>query len=372
MFYIEELKKIVMQKNIKSQQIIDLYNQGKSINEIVQLMNYKSNSFVRSTIRQYKYQQMKNNNIPIQLKQSPESIKKSQNVMNDYNNGMKIADLMKKYNYKTDRSIYNIINNYKLQNKEVQSHYNNNLNINTNINIMTHEEINKLNIIIPQSNNVYDFLIIDEPWKAYFIGIMLTDGCINKNNNISICIVDKEIIELFANKFNIKIKTCILKDLNVYNTKFPNYQIQSQQQTYCISILYKTKNPKLIEQLNRFGIRYDQSTNIDYPHLLPEEYQFLPYIMQGIIDGDGCILHTGTMFHISSMNKNLLIWCKLIFEQWFGMTNLHLYDVTGKKYSQSFYRLDTSIKENMEILKNLIYKNNIGLERKYKILQDKV
>lgn len=335
-------------------EIVKLYIQGKNIQEIKEALHCKSDKYINTCIADYN---------------------KLCNLVDDYNKGLKIIELMKRYQYNTDKAIYDAIHRYESYTEtKIQYKYNSNIYIDTNMNILSHEDINNLNFhIIEENNDVYNFSIINSSWKAYFIGIMLTDGCIDKNNKISIASIDKEIIELFANKFNsiINVRTFSNNDLLIYK-KYKQIKIASRQNLYMVYITYKSYNSNFITQLNRFGIHYDQSTNIDYPHLLPEEYQFLPYIMQGIIDGDGCILYIGRMFHISSMNKNLLIWCKLVFEKWFGMTNLHLYDVTGKKYSQPFYRLDTSIKENMKILKNSIYKNNIGLERKYKILQEKV
>ena len=53
-------------------------------------------------------------------------------------------------------------------------------------------------------------------------------------------------------------------------------------------------------------------------------------------------------------------------------TILHLYNITKNENQKTIYRLDTSIKENMQILKNSIYKDNIGLRRKYMILHEKV
>lgn len=51
---------------------------------------------------------------------------------------------------------------------------------------------------------------------------------------------------------------------------------------------------------------------------------------------------------------------------------LDLYNITKNENQKTIYQLDTSIKENMQILKNSIYKDNIGLRRKYMILHGKV
>jgi len=51
--------------------------------------------------------------------------------------------------------------------------------------------------------------------------------------------------------------------------------------------------------------------------LSEEEYQFLPYIIRGIIDGDGCIYKTSygaPAMYVCSASYDFIIWLKSVLE----------------------------------------------------------
>ena len=294
--------------------------------------------------------------------------KKIINIINDYKAGMSVKNLCIKYQYKTRNSIYNIIHTYEnITNSNIIRHSNKLETIVSPIKILLPYEVNKYLLTINHLNthiyNAYDFSLLDCAWKAYFIGIMLTDGCINCRNQIDLRMTDSEAVILFANNFNIKYK---IRSYNNCNSS--NKLIKHKKNIYYFTL----GNQLLVSQLRRFGIVYHKTYNLYPPILYPEEYQFLPYIFQGIIDGDGCILHNGKLFYIVSTSKEFLAWCKNILENWFNMQSLNLHNIQGKKYSMPFYQLSTSIITNMQILKNEIYYNNIGILRKGNILYDKL
>ena len=69
--------------------------------------------------------------------------------------------------------------------------------------------------------------------------------------------------------------------------------------------------PGISQQVKRFGIIPNKSNILPAPKLLNEEKQFLPYIIRGIIDGDGCVSKTsygGAQFYICTMSKDFAIW----------------------------------------------------------------
>ena len=295
---------------------------------------------------------------------------KSALVVADYQAGMKVKDIMKKYSYKTARSVYRIINQHNIKNNDnvgrVSKH---DLPTKSPIKVLSHQEVDELVTVNNRLiNHVYDplnFELLDAEWKAYLIGLLLTDGCITVADTIILSLTDEDAIKYIANKLG--------KNYFVRHYDRPKQIINNiceRKDIYTVSF----SNKVIIEQLKRFGIFKNKSVTLTPPNLYPEEYKYLPYIMQGIIDGDGCVLHTGRMFHIVCTSDSFLAWCRDVFEQWFGMKKLHLYNINyhSGKYGVPFYRLDTAIQGNMKILKNDIYANNIGMQRKGNILQEKV
>ena len=108
---------------------------------------------------------------------------------------------------------------------------------------------------------------IDTEDKAYFLGLIVADGCISEKSN-SIKIIQKEHDILFDFIKYIKF------DGNIFTSKSRN-----------ISTVTIT-SPKTKSDLNRLGIHSNKTMVIKYPNI-PENLQ--NHFMRGLFDGDGCI-----------------------------------------------------------------------------------
>jgi hypothetical protein len=115
--------------------------------------------------------------------------------------------------------------------------------------------------------NIDYFEKIDTEDKAYFLGFIVADGCINCNTN-SISIIQKETNILYDFKKYINFEG------NIFNSKVRNIS--------SISITsQKTKN-----DLAKLGIVSNKTKIVKYPDI-PKNLQ--NHFMRGVFDGDGCI-----------------------------------------------------------------------------------
>lgn len=94
-----------------------------------------------------------------------------------YESGYQVKELMNIYGFKTKKSIYDIVTRRGGKMRTFQE---------------------ALEVKNPRRK--VSFKIIDEPFKAYFIGLMLTDGWVHKNQ-IGLSMTDKDVIEFVCNYF---------------------------------------------------------------------------------------------------------------------------------------------------------------------------
>lgn len=247
-------------------------------------------------------------------------------IIEMYEKGMSSEKIMKHYNCKTSKTILDILkdNNVKIRNGSDAY-------INTD----------------------FDFKEINTKFKAYYLGILLTDGYINsKRNNVSVQMTDKDVIE-FIND----------------NTSGNMTEIKARSTKH--KIMYRTSihNSDYKNQLARLGVVEKKSLSLQSPILTDNEKTFLPYIIRGIIDGDGWIKKDGKEFFICSASECFIDWCKESLES-LGMIKLN------KRFIQNdtngIYILRTGRQENIKILKDIIYDTPFGMERKYKKLHNDV
>jgi hypothetical protein len=122
------------------------------------------------------------------------------------------------------------------------------------------------------------FEIINSKEKAYFLGLLYSDGSVNKDKNtVSIGLAEKDIaiLELFNKSIN---SNKPLRKNILSNIKHQN------------SVILVLENKKIKEQLIKLGCVPNKSIlNISLPNI-PEE--FLPHFIRGVFDGDGCITYT--------------------------------------------------------------------------------
>lgn len=251
------------------------------------------------------------------------------NIIRLYKNGYSTIQIAKMYNYKRKESIIRILHKYNIPMEKM---------CDKNKNNKTYKD--------------FDLEIIDSKEKAYFIGFLATDGNINdKRNYINLNITDKDAIEFFSKYMNIKYKT-IAPRKNTHKTK------------YDITLFGK----EYVSACERIGLVARKTYTLGSLNLYEEEKEYIPYILKGIIDGDGWIRKDGKEFFLCSASEDFLKWC-LDEMTLLGFKNLSIKHIKNKY--NGIYIIRSSEQYNIKVLKNTIYKENIGLERKYKRLYEK-
>lgn len=188
---------------------------------------------------------------------------------------------------------------------------------------------------------------IDSPVKAYFLGLLLTDGYVQSARpQIGLDLLDEDCIKFLAEFFNFKYHRY---EREPYEPKF---RIVFEGQEY-------------VDQPKRLSVTNKKSLILEAPQLLPEEEKYLPFIIRGIIDGDGSVIQkdSGLLVTICSSSKNFIEWVNQILEQ-----KMFLHDL-GKIYEKQngdnlIYSISISQKNHIAILKTLCYYKPMGMERK--------
>ena len=203
------------------------------------------------------------------------------------------------------------------------------------------------------------FQIIDTEEKAYWLGFLYADGCINRiyrneklksmDLEIGLCREDEEHLEKFLKSIesNVEIKHKTVKS--------NNKSYESSRIVICCT--------KMCKDLSEKGCTPQKSLSLNFPSKEIVTYQLLRHFIRGYFDGDGCV----------SINSNNIIQVNFVGtnEVLNGISN-YLYDNNiiyrkpsiykkGKAFEMYIYGADT-IKQFFHFL----YDNsNIYLDRKY-------
>ena len=120
-------------------------------------------------------------------------------------------------------------------------------------------------------------------------------------------------------------------------------------------------------QLARFGIVPNKTYTLTVPPLKEKEYRFLPYIIRGIIDGDGCISNTSygePYFSIVTQSENFKNWLVEMLETKLYMNNINTY-----VNENGLWEIMSANQRNIKILDTLVYDKPYGMARKYNKLK---
>lgn len=158
--------------------------------------------------------------------------------------------------YKNNESIWSICNSMNLYQSKV----------NKIINECNIERISTSKRLNPNLNETY-FENIDTTDKAYWLGWLITDGCISKGNTISISLQmrDKYILEQFENDLGLDNK------IKVFNKKYCRF-------SFCCK--------KMVEDLSKYGIIKDKTFTVNIPDI---DEKLLLHLLRGCFEGDGGI-----------------------------------------------------------------------------------
>lgn len=200
---------------------------------------------------------------------------------------------------------------------------------------------------------------IDSLAKAYILGVIMTDGNIDETSgHFEINSTDEDLIQF--------ISSYIGKDYKSYESYNKQGDIKRAKTIHRIVF----KNNKLTQELERFGMKNNRSTNMTQPEFLPEEYKYLPYVIRGMIDGDGWIRKDGKEFYICSASEDMAFWIKYTLENFLYMESVNLTSVTRDWNGRPSYiwYIRTALDRNINILKSIVYDTRLGMQRKYNIL----
>lgn len=155
---------------------------------------------------------------------------------------------------KQNMSMSKIAKRYKTSSNAVKK-----ILVQNNINIRRHYR---------QSFNENYFDNIDTNNKAYLLGFLYADGCIQKNNVVSIVVheKDREILEMYAS------------ELNATNT------INKVSNKQHVRISFCSKH--MCDTLIGMGCGHNKTNKLDFPNI-SEQYKY--DFIRGFMDGDGCI-----------------------------------------------------------------------------------
>ncbi len=252
---------------------------------------------------------------------------------------------MKKYNFKTRKSITDKVKKYGY----------------TPRNATESKMLNK-------KYADFSMEIIDNEFKAYLLGLLLSDGYVIKGYNrnkitrnyyVGLSMADLDVIEF--------ISIFLDKKYNIINRGIPKKVI------YRIVI----HGEKFFNEVARYGVVERKSKTLNKIILNDNEYKYLPYIIRGIIDGDGWIREDGKEFYICSASKPFIEWLKDTLENKLYMVDLNInYNYNRFKYGDTvkygdIWYLRSSFEKNINILKTLVYDKPFGMQRKYNRLYGK-
>ena len=248
-------------------------------------------------------------------------------LVEEYRKGTPVVELMAKYGYKTKKSITDKVKKYypdKYENivKEAQS---------------------------GRRGYTYSLSELTSPFDAYLVGLLLTDGYVlSDRDGLGLDMTDEDVIAFVA---------------NTIGTKYTSYDIENKKTHYRVLITI----PGISAEAERFGIIPRKSNIVPEPRLMEKERKFLPYIVRGIIDGDGSVAKTsygGSQFFIVTKSEVFANWIKKVLENDFFMD-----DISIRISSEGLYRIETANQYNILKLIALVYNKPFGMNRKYNNLR---
>lgn len=249
-------------------------------------------------------------------------------LVEEYKQGTPVIELMAKYGFKTKKSITDKVKKYYGENyKEIIKQAQDN-----------------------RKGYTYSLKEIISPFDAYLIGLIMTDGYVlSDRDGLGLDMTDEDVIKFVA---------------STIGTNYKTYIEEGRKNRYRVLINVQG----ISKEVERFGIVPRKSKIIEKPKLLDKERQYLPYIIRGIIDGDGCVSKTsygGAQFYICSMSEQFIDWIIEVLEKDFFMTDIH----KRQNVETGMWRVETSNQYNILKLIALVYNKPFGMNRKYNELR---
>lgn len=238
-------------------------------------------------------------------------------IVNEYLNGASTKFLMNKYGFKTRKSITDKVKKYGYS---IRS---------------SREEKMK-----DKPYEYFSMNTIDSAFKAYFLGLLLTDGYV-VHNTVGLDLIDEDCIKFIS---------------STINKQYKSYKREGNRKDRHRIII---NNPKLVNELKRFGVVPRKTKILNGFELQENEQKYYPYIIRGMIDGDGWIRKDGKEFFICTASYNMALWIKKVLENKLYMSDLNIHP------EETVWQVRTSNSHNLDILKTIVYDKPFGMIRKY-------
>ena len=254
-------------------------------------------------------------------------------LVEDYRSGMSVEQVRVKYGFKTRKSVTDKVKKYYPDQYE--------------------------QIIKENRDNIkgysYSFKEIQSEFEAYFLGLLLTDGYVTpRGSDVGIDLTDEDCISFLSK--------AIGKDYKEY-TYHSDGPIKSDGIRYRLILSLGSRG---VKEAERFGLIPKKSSILPTPRLLLQEEKFIPYIIRGIIDGDGSIyiMNTGApCVCIFSESKEFIEWIKYVLENKMYLRNITIYSESNDAHTM--YSIKTADQENIQKIIALCYNKPFGMMRKY-------
>lgn len=216
-----------------------------------------------------------------------------------------------------------------------------NVTIHTITNLLERNNIKRNNRYQNINLDIDYFEKIDTIDKAYFLGLLLTDGNVGADNNtISISLQEKdvEILKIFSE------------------------QIKSENQLYYRKdkpeVRMSLKSAKMKKDLEQYGVIPRKTATVEMPFLGEE---MMPHLIRGMIDGDGWISEKSHQLGFCGNEKTVTQFKNYL------VTLLKVYDVKVLHTGEHLWQITWASKKDIIKICSYIYKdkNKFFLKRKY-------
>lgn len=221
-----------------------------------------------------------------------------------------------------------------------------NVNCKTIYNYLEKNEIYRNYIYHNRTLNRRYFQNIDSYDKAYFLGFMITDGCVTEDNSVSLTLKmdDYEILETFRQKISNENKLYYNYDRNEVSFRFKSKETQND--------------------LSKYGVVYRKTFTTFLP-LLPNPF-LMSHMLRGIFDGDGWISEKSHNIGLCSASYIFIKYVRDYLHLLLGVYSVNITVSTNNRLTP-LYQIQWSSLKDIFIIGSYIYsgKRDCYLKRKF-------
>lgn len=262
------------------------------------------------------------------------SAEQEKQIVAEYISGVSVEVLCERYKYKGKKSITDKVKKYYPDN---------------------YDEI----IEIARKNRAgwkYSLDKIQNDFDAYLVGLLMTDGYIYEHG-VGIDLIDEDCIDFISKQ--------VRADHKVYETaqREDGYHRQDRHRVLI-------NNKELITQLARFGIVKNKTYTLQPPQLFEEEYQYLPYLIRGIIDGDGCVYENSNNgkinIYIITASLDFANWLVKVLKERLFLQGVSLNVKKPAREGEAvLYKVEIFRERDIKKIMALVYDEPFGMNRKF-------